>query len=164
MRSLALLLAATACTTEAPPPAPLVSIVPDSAGPHVEYDQGLAAWARLGFTPGDNGVECPRDWYVAGEVDCTITIYIALWPQFKERYGHDALTDRATRGVIIDDRYSGRLLVHLAAHEIGHVLLDTGHLQPGQVGIMSGEGLTETKAWPADYELACESIGYCVSP
>src|SRR5690606_27993297 len=111
-------------------------------------------------TLGDSGVECPRDWYARGETDCTITVHLSLWPRFRERYGMDGAADRATRGIVIDDRYSGALLHHLVAHELGHVLLDTGHHH--ERGILSSLGTADTVATRADYALACKSIGVCV--
>lgn len=158
MRTIVVLALLVGCTTT--PDAPLVHIIPDSSGMRDEYTAGLLAWSALGFTAGDNGIECPRDWYARGETNCTIVIWISRWPRFVERYGVDGAADRETRGIIVDDRYTGRLLVHLAAHELGHILLDAGHHD--ERGIMSSLGTTETAASDADYALACESIGVCI--
>jgi hypothetical protein len=142
------------------PSGPFVNIIPDGSGMRDEYALGLDAWRDLGFVAGDSGIECPRYWYASGDADCTITVWISRWPNFRERYGVDAAADRETRGIVIDERYSGHLLVHLAAHELGHVLLDAGHLGPGERGIMDPH-TAETIASAADYALACASIGVC---
>lgn len=149
-----------ACGDNSPPPAPLVHIVPDSSGWRDEYELGVESWSRLGFALGDDGVECPRYWYRDGETNCTITIHISLWPRFRERYGADAAAHRETRGIVIDDRYTGHLLHHLVAHEVGHVLLDAGHHDGA--GIMSSRGTADTAATGDDYAHACRAIGLCV--
>lgn len=148
-----------ACGDNAAPRAPLVDVV--TAYPADEYELGIDAWARLGFEAGSNGRECPRYWYASDDFDCTITVQLARESYLRERYGADGLADRETRTIVIDARYSDHLLVHLAAHELGHILLDAGHLEPGAVGIMQ-TGTAETVASRADFDLACESIGICV--
>jgi len=124
------------------------------------YVDGANAWTELGYAADfeDTGEpEC----HEVRDVGCQITIVIQRRAGLRERYHADALTDRGTRTIIIDDRWSDWALLTLAAHETGHILLDTGrHAEPGKRAIMAAQ----TGTWsiqPADIALACETIGVC---
>jgi len=140
-----------------------VLVVPE-AEPLPAYVTGANAWSRLGYSASfeDSGeLECAdvRDGLAGGP--CQITIVVGRRLQLRERYGADGLADRTTRSILIDARWSSWNLIAISAHEIGHVLLDTGRHLDGQRAIM-GDPSAEWDATPADYGLACETIGVCV--
>jgi hypothetical protein len=117
-------------------------------------------WLDLGYRAGPSDApECGdvRD-ALAGE-PCAVAIVVERWPMLKERYGVYAMASREQRLVVIDARFTDYYdLLTMATHEIGHILLDAGHLPPGEVGVMSASGV----GWDptaADYALACRSVG-----
>lgn len=97
---------------------------------------------------------CPADWH-AREIDCSIDVGLIK----VDGLGLAGMSDRATSTARIDASISGLYLLHVVAHEVGHIVLDTWrHLPSGTVGIMaSGSG--EWGASRADLALACERIG-----
>jgi len=127
---------------------------------------GDSVWSPLGF--GLEAVEleradCPRTWYRAPRVtDCALRIAVEQRTGLHEQTGADGLADRDGRTVLIDARWHDFALVAIAAHELGHVLLDTGaHLPAGEAGVMAATA----GAWQpteADWRLACDSLGICV--
>lgn len=124
-----------------------------------EYLEAARAWETLGFDV-DMGAygdmrECPRRWYVSGDIDCQITLEVIREPMLRERRGTDALSDIAARGIAIDTRVADRVeLTAAMAHESGHILLDTPEHTQG--GIMGGASIVVTDV---DLELACRTIG-----
>lgn len=142
-----------------PPPAPHVRIVVD--GERLDVYRN-SAWAPLGFTVSFEDVylpECPRFWYAMHETNCQITVYLLRDQRLLELAGTEALAERAERVIRIDAAVAGDRLKISVAHELGHILLDTKEHTAG--GIMGGA------TWvmrPVDYELACRTIGICVTP
>lgn len=123
------------------------------------YERAVDVWSPLGFVAADGTPPCPRDWYASGEVDCTIAIRL----ERAELNGTGRL-GYALRGegiIVIDAALDGDVLVWAVAHEIGHVVLDSGeHLSPGQVGIM-GSDVPIVRLTNADRELACKLRSWC---
>lgn len=142
-----------------PPPAPHVRIVVD--GERLDAYRS-SAWAPLGFTVSFDDMmiaECPRFWYAMRLVNCQITVYLLRDQRLLELAGTEALAERAERVIRIDAAVAGDRLKISVAHELGHILLDTKEHTAG--GIMGGA------TWvmrPVDYELACRTIGICVTP
>ena len=103
------------------------------------------------------GERCARNWHNTGPIDCAITIDVGRDPLLVEKFGTQALSNRGERTVLIDARLTDRDRLRVAAaHEIGHIILDTPRHTQG--GIMGGS------AWvmrPVDFALACETIGVC---
>lgn len=161
IRALALAATLGACGDNAAPSAPAIRIVTGYEWT-VEYTLGVEVWNPVGFElAGALELEvCPRDWYELGLSGCELRIELARESYLVERYGARALADRARRQIVIDARYTGPELVHLVAHEVGHVALDAGHLERGRVGVMMAGG-NETELTGADLELACHEVSLC---
>lgn len=152
--------------------APTVAVTP-FGGPWSEQDvadvmEGARAWESLGFElildPMEQSVIplCPGDWHVAGPYDCRLRVGVRQVPDSDLPPGTAAYADRATDVISIGDRFHGRYLVHLAAHEVGHIILDTGeHLGPNTPGVM-GQGNDLIELTDADLDLACRSIHLCL--
>lgn len=166
MKLLALLPLLVACAVS--PAAPRVHVVvPDGAAALVEYTEGANAWAALGFGASfdDSGLlECPRGWHAMTPpvVDCQISLGILRVPLLEEKSGGAAgLTDTSTAPatIMIDARFAGFDLIMIAAHEAGHVVLDTAHHAPAGTHAIMAPSVNDWVMQPADYELACESIG-----
>lgn len=152
-----------ACRPEPPrpPPAPHVRLIVEPASsPHDLYE--TRAWAPLGFTVSFDDLkleECPRFWYAMHLTNCQITVFVQRDPRLLELAHTEGLADRTHRSISIDASVTGDRLKISVAHELGHILLDTPTHTAG--GIMGGS------TWwmkPVDYELACSSIGICVTP
>lgn len=106
---------------------------------------GAAAWRALDF-----GL-APLD----GEPELWVTV------QHRDLGGaYGGLADRARAVVLLDGgRLAGWQLQATAAHELGHIMLDTGaHLGPGLGGVMASPP-TATALSAADRELACDVAG-----
>lgn len=169
MKTLMLLALTLAACTDAPT-MPVVHVIPwPGAEVLPEYLEGADAWVELGYraTADDPGLpECPPFWYKFGVVDpstCQITVGVQRMPNLVEKLGASALADNASRTIIIDSRYTDWALLANAAHEFGHILLDTGHHLPaGEVGVMMASG-AEWHVSTADYALACQTLGRCVT-
>lgn len=160
MRSLVLAFAFAGCAVEVPA-APQVYVRAPYDPMLPVYTAGPDAWSPLGFeavTDDPGTPECARDWYVHRTTDCKITMWIYRVPDLVETAGTQAQTDPTTRAVSIDSRLVDPLHLQIAvAHEAGHILLDTPRHTQG--GIMGG---ADCVMHDVDYQLACETIGYCV--
>lgn len=144
--------------------APLVELRGDLT---VEIEDAAAVWAPLGFRFTTLVVDqptCSRRWHEDGTdpLACVIRIDVVREDNLLARYGAAGLADREGRIVYLDtlaywtDRYD---MPWLAAHEIGHVLLDAGHIS-GAAAVMNPDDRSRTPT-DADLELACETIGAC---
>lgn len=172
---LSVLLLSGACAGTTYPDNPIVVLRYDGEL-RIEYLDGACAWEPLGFrvyladepeaadAGGQIAPECGPRWYQHGSRDCQITIDIVVDPLLLERSGTDAAAFSATRVVLLDDRLleadtgpASRYLRTAVAHEVGHVVLDTGRHTQG--GIMGG---ATSVMRDVDYELACETIGTCL--
>lgn len=167
---LLLVLATTACATHEPP---YVQVTGETA---VGLD-GVNAWGALGFVSGveDSGLpECDRAWYSdTFEPECQLTVHISLVPGLSDDDVNGAeingRADQDARTVEINARYTGDALHHVAAHEVGHILLDSMHLDSyikptwENIGIMSSMPSSPWVIEPTDndYALACHTIGIC---
>ena len=123
---------------------------------------GARAWLPLGFTFSTDDVglpTCRRDWHRASGVrGCQIVIFVVRDPALIERRGTDALSNRDASTVTIDSRVTDRdKLRTAAAHEVGHIILDTAEHTVG--GIMGG---ASRYMHAVDKALACRSIGVCL--
>jgi hypothetical protein len=175
---LCIALLASACAAEVEGPAVVIRQGTSFTDVEMKYIQsGVATWRELGFhleTESDLP-ECGRYWYQDGEIDCKITIDLTM--EHLESDGHEyaGLAQRDSRDIILSDhfhmeQFNYNLAIELqiaAAHEFGHILLDTGHLPDGVKGLMSapyamGGGDAGTEPTQADYDLACERIGICL--
>lgn len=167
MKALVLAVVLAGCVDA--PSAPRVHIVvPAGADELQTYVDATNAWSTLGFVASfdDSGLpECERGtataWHRTGVIDCQISIGILRVPNLVERSGGAAgLTDGSTvpATVEIDARFDGFALLSIAAHEAGHVLLDTAHHAPAGVDAIMAPTTAEWFAQPADYTLACASI------
>lgn len=157
----AMLVVLVGCAVDVPE-LPEVQLVMWPGQPELaEYQDGACAWEPLGFAVvgGSQRDECPRRWYSnPRETDCVITIGIKRESMLVEREGTTALSNRAERYIVIDDRVTNPYDLTLAvAHEAGHILLDTAEHTQG--GVMGG---SSTQLDQVDYELACAAIGVCL--
>ncbi len=160
---------------------PTVVVVPyDSDGrvtpwtaDQIEYAiEGAEAWDELGFLyvsrgPDDLPYEgemerCPRDWSQQHMTECAIPVGITREAFLIERYGAVGLADRSAQTIVIDSRFDQIDLRGIAAHEFGHILLNTPrHLDAGQRGIMMPYMSGYLRPTRDDYRLACEATGIC---
>lgn len=156
-----MILLVPACSDVDRPVAPAVHVITLGGAPMLAaYVKGAAAWSPLGFdvSADPSGLdECGYSWHVFGELDCEITIGIRRDPLLREKHGTDASTSRPERIVTIDTEVPDADLQRIAAHEAGHILLDTADHTQG--GIMGGSAVTMQKV---DRELACRTIGICI--
>lgn len=157
MKHLVLALLVSACTAAAQAPGPDVHLIGDVT-PGVLA--GAAQWERVGFsvTEADALPECSPTWYTDGNLDCVITITVSV----RDAHGAGGWANLRTREAVIDpsmlaDAY---LLQSIAAHEVGHIVLDTGtHLDFRAVMNLSRVAAALT---PSDEILACSAVGLCV--
>lgn len=98
---------------------------------------------------------CPRDWPSRGVTECTIDVGIARETEVTASVDKAAISDRATGEVWIDPKWSGYSLLHLVAHEAGHIVF--GSADHVSSGIMSRDGDNWTPTHE-DLELACRTI------
>lgn len=153
---LAVLLASCSACVEEPGAEPLVHVrVVSSEGPVDEYVlRGARAWGEIGFDVGEDDAairECRIGWEVADGVDCQITIGIVREP------GVPPHSHRDWRTIWLPSELGGIDLQIAAAHEFGHVLLDTPTHTPA--GVMSGR--RRIRLDDDDRALACDAIGVC---
>lgn len=137
--------------------APHVALVGDV---NDDIATGARAWARLGFRIHEgevDGAECARRWYDLRDFECVITVTVVRDPRLREEYGTNALADRLSRSIAIDARETSPTVLRIAgAHEVGHLVLDTGRHTLG--GVMGG---SRWRLTDVDLELACDQIGIC---
>ena len=158
---LILLSALVACTKPTPPRIVM---------PHVRLTgtvepfmlDGARGWTPLGFTfsTEDTGLPvCARYWYRAGgSRHCQLEIFILRDPALIERRGTDAMANRDSRVITLDARLIDRDALRIAAaHEVGHIVIDTPTHTKG--GIMGGASRYMNAT---DRALACTSIGICL--
>lgn len=162
MKNLLLALLLTSCGACIDTQSPNVQIVGN--GDHEALVDGANSWLSLGYRATLEPIGLPECADVrealAGEA-CQITIAVRWQLGLIETRGVNAMADRRGREVVIDMRYQSYYQVlPLAAHELGHVLLDSGHLPEGVRGIM-GVSAGLWSPTDADYALACESLGVC---
>lgn len=118
---------------------------------------GAQAWHELGYqvSPASGRPDCTADRH-----DCSITVDIE-----RQDLGPDVAALSTPQSVTFHVRleattYEEKLeLWAVAAHELGHVLLDVEHLAPGIAGVMAQPPTTHEPT-PADFDLAC-SAGRC---
>jgi len=154
------------CASRPPGPTAVIRFVNPGHWSPVDVEavrRGASVWVRLGFRSFVEYVphlpECPRDWYRRGATECQITIGVVRDQELLTRDGVDGMADRDRHEIIVDGRWSGWNLTALLAHEVGHIILNTGrHLTPGAVGVMAAAG-AEWQPTRADEALACETIG-----
>ncbi len=162
---------------------PTVVIVPYESDGRVEpwtrddvgdIISGAEAWDDLGFlylerdvndVPYEAEMErCPRDWDAQHLTECAIPIGVTHEFGMIEKLGVVGLANRTDRIIIIDSRFHGNGLSAIAAHEFGHILLNTSrHLSTGQRGIMMPYMGPYLRPTTADLTLACEETGICVN-
>jgi len=165
----ATILCAAAC---GPTRGPIV--VPHFVGTWSADDQqrvvdGSGVWDQLGFggAPSSALPECRRQWYLAPKTtQCKITVEVSRQTMDQLFVGDEttsAVADQDHRTVIIDPKWHGWDLLAIAAHEFGHILLDSHHLAPGKIGVMQAKGALWTPTQD-DYDLACSTIKICIHP
>lgn len=157
MRELLIASCLVACST-----APELPDLPTVQVTGIDPALGADVWGAIGFTfdSAPDLPDCPSDWYDAAVPSpCRIWIQVSVLPDLRERYGTNALSDRANRLVALDTSLTGLDLCVALAHEVGHVLLDTPEHTRG--GVMGG---VDCVLAPVDYDLACREIGACVDP
>ncbi len=134
--------------------------------------KGAEAWTELGFLYVNRGVDdypyeqdmerCPRDWAQRYMTECAIPVGVTHEAFLIERYGAVGLASRADWTITIDARFEQNDLRGIAAHEFGHILLNTPrHLDAGQRGIMDPYMNGYLRPTGDDYRLACETTGIC---
>lgn len=150
------------CVEQEIEPGPKVTLLGD-----VNNDVLFASltWASMGFRfqQDDGSPDCPRYWYQDGVIDCTIRIEVRMEDNLAINYKVYGMASQDKRLVWIDtlmyreqDPFN---LKWLAAHEVGHILIDAGHHEEGVDGVMQpGWGYIINDN---DWALACESIGRC---
>lgn len=134
-----------------------------AAEPLEAYVIGVAAWGALGYLPTFEGSDLPecedvRD-ALAGEA-CELTIEVVREDNLVENYGAHGIASAERRKVWLDTRLEGNELRALAAHEFGHILIDSVGHAPTRFAVM-GIPATLWNAQPADLALACETVGWC---
>jgi hypothetical protein len=151
---------------------PTVAVTPFGAEPWSEDDvsmvmEGARAWEDLGFLYVLDPEElsdipvCPFDWSFKGLTECRIRVGVQRVPNDQLPPGAAAYADRSADIATFGADFHGRYLVHLGAHELGHILLNTSqHLGPHVPGIMqSGSDLTVPTV--GDWSLACVATSIC---
>jgi hypothetical protein len=161
---------------------PTVVVVPYESDSRVEpwskkdisyIEAGAEAWTKLGFLyktvgPSDIPYEgsmqrCPRDWAEQDMTECTIPVGVTHEAFLIEDDSIVGYTDRANYIISIDSRFHEYDLQSIAAHEFGHMLLNTGrHLDVDQYGIMLPSMNQYTYPTHFDYKLACEETSICI--
>lgn len=160
MKTLLVTLALLNGCVESTPSAPYVHVISnleDSA-----LLDGVRAWEPLGFSFGfqeSSLPECPPRWWVSGETECQISVWVEVDPDIRKLTGSNALSNIDTKDIAID---SSLVIDPLgfsiaAAHEMGHVLLHTK--KHTSSGVMSGTSSYITRT---DKDLACEEILICL--
>lgn len=169
MKVLVAALVALAGCAERGGPDVVVELAADTPELERHYiEAGANAWHELGFELVDESAlpECPHLWYQRDEIDCAIHAVVVREPIVVGDMEYAGATDRGARRIILStrlttDSYDHKLeLWAVAAHEFGHLLLNTSTHLPDGVGVMSSppHGFDPTDA---DYELACSAIGVC---
>lgn len=117
-----------------------------------QYDPALRAWDEIGIrrVPLPDGATTVDDLRGAGIVPVVLHRVPGLVRDL-EVYG---LADRATGDILIDADLDPFRLAVTVAHEVGHVVLDTG--EHTSCGIMGGR---DVLACDEDLELACRTAG-----
>jgi len=163
-----------ACATHEPPYVQVVAETPEVA------ELGIAAvggWSALGFVSGleDTGLpECDRTWYSdTFESDCQITLRVELVPGLSDDDVNGAevlgMADQDRRIARVNARLTGDAQQHTMLHEVGHILLDSMHLDSyikptwGKDGVMRSSGSNDLEPTADDYAMACHTIGICVT-
>lgn len=146
---------------DTPPSAPTVVIHDLGGDPSVRptYLQAASGWAPLGFEFTFDDPDLPEcnHWQAGQPTNCSIITYLFRVDNLSDVDGAiRAVTDPNTRAISIDSSVAGFDLEIATAHELGHVLLETGEHTIG--GIMGG---SDASMWDVDYALACQSIGIC---
>lgn len=129
-----------------------------------EYVDGANAWSQLGYLASFDATGLPECADVRDAFDgaCEVVVYVARGLVI-ENFGAAGVTARDNEGRRVsqlDVRYTGLELVALAAHELGHSLLDTHEHVADSRAVMFHASSNWTPQ-PDDYALACSSIGVC---
>lgn len=175
MRSVLLLCSLAACASANSGPTVVVVDFPDEIWTIADMEsvqKGAEAWDELGFLyvrkdvddfPYEGEMErCPRDWSRQHITECAIPVGVTKEDGLLEKTGAIGTSDRASGVITIDSRYTGELLRAIAAHEFGHILLNTSnHLPDGQWGIMQSHTSWYVRPTEWDYRLACDATGIC---
>ncbi len=122
----------------------------------VEAVEGAQAWEAIGFRVAETSTApiCPRDWAAQMLIDCQIAITV-IWDTERT---HGGLANHELRRIRIGIETSS--VANVAAHEVGHLVLDTpDHLAPNR-GVMS-IGPTGAVLTVADRVFACSHLGDC---
>jgi len=128
-----------------------------------EYVDGANAWHELGYFASYEASGLPecadvRDGLAGAE--CEVVLYVGR-ARVVEIYGARGITardDYGRRVSLLDVRYEGLELVALAAHELGHSLLDTGEHADDPDAVMF-RASWNWMVQRADRELACRTVG-----
>ena len=140
MRLLILTLVLASCEADRNPSATYEIRPVDPSDPDVaRYLEGARTWSDLG---------------VEEQAGSPTVIWFVRDPHLVEHTGHRAMTDRAARLVTIDARVAGFDLLVASAHEVGHVVLDTG--EHTSCGVMGGY---DVALCDEDVALACRAAG-----
>lgn len=114
-----------------------------------EAEAALARWEPMGFYADAGGLE----------------IVLVTEDDLLLRTGTFGAASPEDRTVWLDVRlwgYSEETVIKMAAHELGHVLLETKrHLPAGERGLMQPGTVNGTEVSEADWALACATIDYC---
>lgn len=84
-----------------------------------------------------------------------LVLWIDRYPHLREEVGSNGV--RQGNHLTIDARVTGRELLVVAAHEVGHAILDTSRHTSG-CGVMGG---SDVLLCEEDYIIACEEAGLC---
>ena len=111
--------------------------------------QGANAWEKLGF-------------HAQEGVDGHLHVTVKFMEFEGELARYRGLADRENNHIILSSSLSTLRLKSVAAHEFGHIILDTWkHLEEPQEGVMLG-GAGYTSLSSDDLELACNESGLCL--
>jgi hypothetical protein len=131
-----------------------------SHGDLVSVEEGLAAWRSLGFVTSVEKTSqlppCPNNWAAQGLTDCVLVIGLSSLPGMMVNHKARGWADRVTDTIAIDSIIGGSELVHVIAHEVGHILLNTS--KHTTHGVMNSGGWMRNLS-AKDRALACETIG-----
>lgn len=159
-----------ACTEPALPEAPVVRTVFSDTVSEVDREwirRSTIPWEIFGFTfeeaTYDEAVadqrlpECYVSWHL-NTTDCFISIIIDQ----DELSGRIGSSNIEMRQIWFDFDVKNYDLFAVGVHEYGHVLLNSGHLPAGQVGVMQRAVYAPAKFTAADIAFVCVEVGICI--
>jgi hypothetical protein len=126
-----------------------------------DVEAGVIAWQSVGFVGGielkTNLPRCPNDWYKRSPqvTECVIEIGVIRERGLMVNHQVMGQADRVTDTIHVDSLLFNFDLIHVIAHEVGHILMNTS--KHTAKGVMLSGGW-EWWLSVEDKALACETI------